>query len=90
MTAGSGGNSALTASQASSVGQSEKFELIRVNSTDVYLRALANGKYVCAKSAGNEALINNRTATGQWEKFQLINNSDGTTKACGRGRTTRS
>ncbi|HOZ57559.1 MAG TPA: hypothetical protein PKY70_05180 [Nakamurella multipartita] len=78
VTAGSGGNSALTASRTS-VGQSEKFELIRVNSTDVYLRALANGKYVCAESAGNEALISNRTATGQWEKFQLINNSDGTT-----------
>lgn len=72
-----GSKAPLIANRAA-VGTWEKFDLVRISSTDVYLRAHANGKYVSAESAGGAALISNRTAAGPWEKFQLINNSDGT------------
>ncbi|HET8662241.1 MAG TPA: S8 family serine peptidase, partial [Micromonosporaceae bacterium] len=38
----------------------------------VSLRAVANGNYVAAESAGAEPLIANRTAVGQWETFDMI------------------
>lgn len=36
------------------------------------LKAKANGKYVCAQSAGSLPLIANRNTIGQWETFELI------------------
>ncbi|HET8641995.1 MAG TPA: S8 family serine peptidase, partial [Pseudonocardiaceae bacterium] len=38
----------------------------------VSLRAVANGNYVAAESAGAQPLIANRTAVGQWETFDMI------------------
>ena len=43
----------------------------------IALRAHANNKYVCADNGGNSPLIANRTAVGSWEKFQVMNNADG-------------
>ena len=43
----------------------------------ISLRAHANSKIVTADNAGSSPLIANRTAIGQWEQFDLINNSDG-------------
>ncbi|HEY4022415.1 MAG TPA: hypothetical protein VGM75_27245, partial [Pseudonocardiaceae bacterium] len=39
--------------------------------------AHANGNIVTADNAGANPLIANRTAIGQWEQFDLINNPDG-------------
>lgn len=36
------------------------------------LRARANGRVVCAESAGGASLIANRGAVGQWERFTII------------------
>jgi type 1 glutamine amidotransferase len=38
----------------------------------VSLRARANNRYGVAESGGSSALIANRTAVGQWEKFDLV------------------
>jgi hypothetical protein len=46
--------------------------------TVVSLRAMANNLIVTADNAGASPLIANRTAVGQSETFQLINNSNGT------------
>jgi hypothetical protein len=43
----------------------------------ISLRAHANGRIVTADNAGASPLIANRTAVGQWEQFDLINNADG-------------
>ncbi|HEX4704990.1 MAG TPA: hypothetical protein VH352_22870 [Pseudonocardiaceae bacterium] len=43
----------------------------------ISLRAHANGDIVTADNAGASPLISNRTAVGQWEEFDLINNADG-------------
>ena len=43
----------------------------------ISLRAHANGDIVTADNAGASPLIANRTAVGQWEQFDLINNADG-------------
>jgi hypothetical protein len=45
--------------------------------TVISLRAHANGNIVTADNAGASPLIANRTAIGQWEQFDLINNADG-------------
>lgn len=42
------------------------------------LKAGANGNYISADNYGNDPLVANRTTVGDWEKFQVINNSDGT------------
>jgi hypothetical protein len=36
----------------------------------ISLLALADGKYVCADSAGAKPLIANRAAAGAWETFR--------------------
>jgi hypothetical protein len=41
-------------------------------STVVSLRSRANGRYVCAESAGAQPLVANRTAIGGWEQFDLV------------------
>ncbi len=46
-------------------------------SSVVSLRSHANGRYVCAESAGTQPLIANRTAIGSWEQFDLIDLSGG-------------
>src|SRR5712691_6592592 len=46
--------------------------------TVISLRAIANNMIVTADNAGASPLIANRTAIGQWETFQLIQNSNGT------------
>ena len=38
----------------------------------IALRALANGRGVCAESGGNAPLIANREAVGLWETFEVI------------------
>ncbi len=38
----------------------------------VALRAAANGKIVCADNAGDNPLIANRDAVGQWEEFDVL------------------
>ncbi|MGB8450922.1 MAG: chitosanase [Anaerocolumna sp.] len=43
-----------------------------------YLTAMANQSIVCAENYGDDPLIANRTSAGDWESFQIINNSDGT------------
>ncbi|MER7008806.1 hypothetical protein ABT297_37985 [Dactylosporangium sp. NPDC000555] len=43
----------------------------------VSLRARVNTNIVSADNAGTSPLIANRTAIGQWEQFDLINNTDG-------------
>jgi hypothetical protein len=41
------------------------------------MRAVANGKYVCAENAGAAPLIANRDAIGLWEQFNLIDAGSG-------------
>lgn len=43
-----------------------------------YLVASSNGLYVCAEDGGNSPLKASRPSGGDWEKFRIINNSDGT------------
>jgi hypothetical protein len=43
----------------------------------VSLRSHANNDYVTADNSGASPLIANRTAVGQWETFDLIDNPDG-------------
>ncbi len=43
-----------------------------------YLTAMANQSIVCADNYGNDPLIADRISAGDWELFQIINNSDGT------------
>ena len=43
----------------------------------VALRALVNGRLVCAENAGAASLIANRGAIGLWETFDLIDAGDG-------------
>jgi hypothetical protein len=54
------------------VGSWETFQLVHNPDGSVSLKALANGKYVCADNAGANPLIANRTAIGPWEEFDLI------------------
>jgi aryl-phospho-beta-D-glucosidase BglC (GH1 family) len=42
------------------------------------IQALANNQFVTAENAGASPLVANRTTVGDWEKFTVINNSDGT------------
>jgi PKD repeat protein/glucose/arabinose dehydrogenase len=43
----------------------------------ISLRAHANQRFVTAENGGASALIANRTAIGNWEQFDLLNNADG-------------
>jgi lysophospholipase L1-like esterase len=45
--------------------------------TTVSLRAHANAAYVCAESAGTQPLIANRTAIGNWETFDMLDEGAG-------------
>jgi hypothetical protein len=47
------------------------------NGSVVSLRAHANGDYVTADNAGASPLIANRTAIGQWEQFDLLDEGGG-------------
>ena len=38
----------------------------------IALRAVANGRLVCAENAGQQPLIANRDAVGAWETFEVI------------------
>jgi type 1 glutamine amidotransferase len=76
VSAANAGASALIAS-ATTIGPSERFDLIDRGSGNVALRAQVNSRYVCAENAGAAALIANRTAIGGWETFALIRNSNG-------------
>jgi endoglucanase len=42
------------------------------------IQALANNQFVTAENAGASPLVASRTTVGDWEKFTVINNSDGT------------
>ncbi|TDC19326.1 glycoside hydrolase family 95 protein [Streptomyces sp. 8K308] len=48
------------------------YQLTPRATTVVSLRSRANYQYVCAEDGGASALIANRTAIGQWERFDLI------------------
>ncbi|MGC4750222.1 ThuA domain-containing protein [Micromonospora sp. DT201] len=61
-----------------SVGTSERFDLVNLANGNVALRAKSNGQFVAAENAGASALIANRASAGAWETFQLVRNSDGT------------
>ncbi|WP_435872990.1 ThuA domain-containing protein [Micromonospora arborensis] len=61
-----------------SVGASERFDLVNLANGNVALRAKSNGQFVAAENAGASALIANRASAGAWETFQLVRNSDGT------------
>ncbi|MET7950281.1 ThuA domain-containing protein [Micromonospora sp. NPDC005324] len=61
-----------------SVGTSERFDLVNLANGNVAVRAKSNGQFVAAENAGAAALIANRATAGAWETFQLVRNSDGT------------
>lgn len=42
------------------------------------LKANANGTFVSAENGGADALVANRDTAGHWERFKIIQNSDGT------------
>jgi hypothetical protein len=44
----------------------------------VAMRAQANGRLVCAESAGGASLIANRAAVGAWETFTMVDQGGGT------------
>lgn len=44
----------------------------------VSFKAGVNGKYVTAENTGTSALIANRTAVGNWEKFDMVDTGSGT------------
>jgi hypothetical protein len=71
------GTSALIAS-SSTVGTTERFDLVDLGGGNVALRARVNNQYVCAENAGAANLIANRAAVGSWETFRRVNNADGT------------
>ncbi|MEV6299905.1 carbohydrate-binding protein [Actinoplanes sp. NPDC051861] len=71
------GSSPLIAS-ATSIGASERFDVIDLGSGNVALRSRVNNQYVAAENAGANPLIANRAAVGPWETFARVNNSDGT------------
>ncbi|MBR1930874.1 MAG: cellulase family glycosylhydrolase [Lachnospiraceae bacterium] len=44
-----------------------------------YIKAVTNGKVLCADNYGNDPVVANRDAYGgAWETFTVVNNSDGT------------
>ncbi|MFG2049795.1 ThuA domain-containing protein [Micromonospora sp. NPDC048935] len=61
-----------------SVGTTERFDLVNLANGNVGLRAKGNGQFVAAENSGNSPLIANRATAGSWETFQLVRNSDGT------------
>ncbi len=56
----------------------KKYAAAPITNQYVYLRSRANNNIICAENYGNDPLIANRTAVGNWELFQLITNADGT------------
>lgn len=46
--------------------------------SSVNIRAMANNSFVSAENAGVSPLVANRATAAGWEKFTVINNSDGT------------
>ncbi|MGC5285368.1 ThuA domain-containing protein [Micromonospora sp. DT231] len=70
-------STALIANKTS-VGTSERFDLVSLANGNVALRAKSNGQFVAAENSGNSPLIANRASAGAWETFQLVRNSDGT------------
>jgi hypothetical protein len=56
-------------------GNNQKWRLF---GSPVGLRAHANGQIVAAESAGAQPLIANRPAADPWERFDFIDNADGT------------
>jgi endoglucanase len=42
------------------------------------IKAMANNSFVCAEDTGASPLVANRATVGGWEKFTVVNNSDGT------------
>ncbi|GGM71723.1 carbohydrate-binding protein [Dactylosporangium sucinum] len=76
VSADNGGASALIANKTT-VGATERFDVVDLGGGNVALRARVNNKYVCADNAGANPLIANRDAVGAWETFRMIRNSDG-------------
>ncbi|KAL3099195.1 hypothetical protein niasHS_000803 [Heterodera schachtii] len=56
----------------------EKFEWIKNSDGTVSLRALANGKYVCADKDRDAKLIANKDWNQVWERYNKVDNADGT------------
>jgi alpha-L-fucosidase 2 len=63
---------------ATSIGATERFDVIDLGNGNVALRSRANSLYVCAENAGANPLVANRTAIGPWETFARVPNGDGT------------
>ncbi|MGC4868793.1 ThuA domain-containing protein [Micromonospora sp. DT53] len=70
-------STALIANKTS-VGTTERFDLVSLANGNVGLRSKGNGQFVAAENSGNSPLIANRASAGSWETFQLVRNSDGT------------
>ena len=49
-----------------------------IGGQQVGIQARANGRLVCAESAGGASLIANRSAVGPWETFTMIDRGGGT------------
>jgi hypothetical protein len=62
---------------STTIGATQRYDLISLGGGNYALRSQANGQYVCADNAGANPLIANRAAVGPWETFTLVNNSDG-------------
>lgn len=64
------------------IDNSFKFIIIPIendyNKTWSSLKANANGTFVSAENGGADSLVANRDTAGHWERFKIIQNSDGT------------
>jgi aryl-phospho-beta-D-glucosidase BglC (GH1 family) len=70
----------LVASRAAVGGAWETFYITPQGNTDAWssIQTMSNNDYVSATNAGSGPLVGNRTTIGNWEKYQIISNSDGT------------
>lgn len=50
----------------------------RQGATYQTIKASANGRYVCTDNNLNGTVVGDRTTADTWEKYEIINNSDGT------------
>ncbi len=63
----------------SSGTQTDSYPTASVANGEYYLKGVNTGKVVCADNYGNNTIIANRDSYGgDWEKFTLVNNGDGT------------
>jgi aryl-phospho-beta-D-glucosidase BglC (GH1 family) len=61
---------------------SKTAEWRRQGTASITIKALANGKYVCTDTNLQGALVGDRSVADTWEKYEKINNNDGTVSLC--------